>query len=51
MEKDTREAKLYEIEILKYSEKNFEDEMFIVESIKNKAYKSLIRNYFYYPIF
>ena len=50
MEKDTREAKLYEIEILKYSEKNFEDEMFIVESIKNKAYKSLIRNYFYYPI-
>lgn len=50
MEKDTREAKLYGIEILKYSEKNFEDEMFIVESIKNKAYKSLIHNYFYYPI-
>lgn len=50
MEKDTREAKLYEIEILKYSEKNFEDEMFIVESIKNKAYKSLIHNNFYYPI-
>ena len=50
MEKDTREAKLYEIEILKYSEKSFEDEMFIVESIKNKAYKSLIHNYFYYPI-
>lgn len=50
MEKDTREAKLYEIEILKYSEKNFEDEMFIMESIKNKAYKSLIHNCFYYPI-
>ena len=27
MEKDTSEAKLYEFEILKYSEKNFEDEM------------------------
>lgn len=27
MEKDTSEAKLYEIEILKYSKKNFEDEM------------------------
>lgn len=50
MEKDTREAKLYEIEILKYSEKSSEDELFIVESIKNKTCKSLIRNSFYYSI-
>ena len=50
MEKDTREAKLYEIEILKYSDKRSEDELFILESIKNKTCKSLIHNYFYYPI-
>lgn len=49
MEKDSREAKLYEIEILKYSDKSSEDELFIVESIKNKTCKSLIRAYFYYP--
>ena len=34
MKKDIRKAKLYEIEILKYSEKNWEDESFIIESIK-----------------
>ncbi|MDO5824126.1 MAG: DUF2971 domain-containing protein [Methanobrevibacter sp.] len=50
MEKDSREAKLYEIEILKYSEKSSENELFIVESIKNKTCKSIIRDYFYYPI-
>lgn len=50
MEKDSREAKLYGIEILKYSDKRLEDELFIVESIKNKTCKSLIRDYFYYPI-
>ena len=49
MKKDIRKANLYEIEIKKYSEKNCEDKLFIVESIKNKNYKSLIRNYFYYP--
>lgn len=48
MEKDSRNAKIYENVILKYSEKNWEDELFIVESIKNKACKSLINNYFNY---
>lgn len=48
MEKDTRKAKLYETEILKYSEEYWENELFIVESIKNKACKSLIHKYFYY---
>lgn len=48
MEKDIRKAKLYEIEMLKYSEKNWEDILFIIESIKNKTCKSLIRSYFYY---
>ena len=48
MEKDTRKAKLYETEILKYSEEYLENELFIVESIKNKTCKSLIRDYFYY---
>lgn len=48
MEKDFRRAKLYETEILKFSERNCKDKLFIVESIKNKTCKSLIRNYFYY---
>lgn len=48
MEKDNRRAKLYETEVLKFSEKNWQDELFVMESIKNKTCKSLIRNYFYY---
>ncbi|WP_304093255.1 DUF2971 domain-containing protein [Methanobrevibacter ruminantium] len=48
MEKDNQEAKLHDSEILKYSEEYWEDKSFIVESIKNKTCKSLIRDYFYY---
>lgn len=48
MEKYTHKAKLYETEILKYSKEYWEDELFIIESIKNKTCKSLIHEYFYY---
>lgn len=48
MEKYTHKAKLYETEILKYSKEYWEDELFIIESIKNKTWKSLIHEYFYY---
>lgn len=48
MEKNTKKASLYETEILKFSEKNWEDKLFIIESIRNRTCKSLIRNYFFY---
>ena len=49
MEKRHNEAKLYEKEILKYSEKSYKHTLFIIESIKNKTCNTLIHNYFYYP--
>ena len=48
MEKDNKKAALYETEILKFSEKDSNDELFIVESIKNKTCMSLFRNYFFH---
>ena len=48
MEKDNKNVLLYKTEILKFSEKNWEDELYIIESIQNRTCKSLIRNYFFY---